>query len=294
MKYFIYIQKWVKQKPLLSFFILAYAISWAFTIPFVYLWKEVCNQALKPWLVVFLPGAYGPTIAALLVTALINKKAGLKKLLSKLKLWRVPWIWYGLAVLFPGLLYSLAVGLSSFQKEALFGFKLEKRLLSIPLYLLAALPFGPLGEELGWRGFALPKLLQNHSPFRASLLLGIVWTFWHTPMFWYPGAALPSFLQLSLLNIGLFLTEITAESVLFTFLYFETKGSVLVAIIFHLSFNSSSGILFSALPKPSLRQRLDIYLIFILLMWISALLSLIFLSRHNPQEAGCQAGNRLT
>jgi len=174
----------------------------------------------------------------------------------------------------------LAIGLSDFRETALAMFMPGSLLAAIPLYLLIALPFGPLGEELGWRGFALPRLQARFSPLVSSLIIGVVWTFWHTPMFWFPGAAIPSFLEISLFSVLLYLAQITAEAILFTVVFNYTRGSVLIAIVFHLTFNASKNILFSALPEPSSAHQLEIYIWRIILMWILALVSVFFLSRR--------------
>ena len=274
------LRRLISEHPLLAYFVLTYAATWIFLGPFVYLWRVVLDRSFEPWLLVFFPGAYGPTIAALLMTYVLEGRKGIKHLLAKLLIWRVPGIWYLCVILLPIALLLLAVGFSDFRETALATFVPGNLLAAIPLYLLVALPFGPLGEELGWRGFALPRLQARFTPLVSSLILGVIWTFWHTPMFWFPGAAIPSFLELSLFSVLLYLALVTAEAVLFTVVFNYTQGSVLIAILFHLAFNASENILFSALQEPSYSQQLQIYIGNIMLMWLVAIAGLYFLSRR--------------
>ena len=274
------LRKYISEHPLFSYFVLTYAITWIFLVPFVYLYRVVFDQSFNPWLLVFLPGAYGPTMAALLMTYALKGRTGIRDLLAKLLIWRVRWKWYLFVILVPIALLILAIGLSDFRETALASFNPVGLLTAIPLFLLIALPFGPLAEELGWRGFALPRLQARFTPLVSSLIIGVIWTFWHTPMFWFPGAAIPSFLELSPFSVLLYLAQTTAEAILFTIVFNYTRGSVLIAIVFHTTINASENILFSALPEPSAAHQLDIYILIIVLMWILAIVSLFFVSRR--------------
>jgi uncharacterized protein len=84
-----------------------------------------------------------------------------------------------------------------------------------------------LGEELAWRGFALPRLLLQHNALVASLILGVLWALWHVPLIWTEGASM--YQQ----PIWLMLVDIPANSVLFTWVFLHTRGSVLLAMLLH-------------------------------------------------------------
>lgn len=269
------------QHPLLAYFILTYAVTWAFLGPFVYLWRVVLDESFEWWLIIFLPGAYGPTIAALVMAHLLQGRLGIKELLSTLLIWQAHWKWYLFIAFTPVALLILAVILAGFPEFGMAEFDPVSFVTTIPFALLLALPFGPMGEELGWRGFALPRLQKRFSPFVSSLILGVIWTFWHTPMFWFPGAAIPSFLELSAFSVFLYLAQITSEATLFTVVFNNTRQSVLLAIVFHLMFNASGNILFSALPEPTYAQQLEIYTLNIVLMWIFAIVSIFTLARSS-------------
>jgi membrane protease YdiL (CAAX protease family) len=86
-----------------------------------------------------------------------------------------------------------------------------------------------LGEELGWRGFALPRLLRRIGPVRASVLLGLVWAVWHAPLYWTTGATLEG------TPVWLLLVQLPACAVLYTWVFQRTGGSALPAIVLHAS-----------------------------------------------------------
>ena len=151
----------VKHHALALYFILAYAISWAFMIP-----VALTAQGLVAWrapYALYYLASFGPMASALIVSAIVEGRAGFRKLLGQLLRWRVPFRYYAFAILAPFGLFSLAVILN----RALTGVWLDFRLLGQIDYLpylgipgvlgLWFLPYG-LGEEFGWRGFALPRL----------------------------------------------------------------------------------------------------------------------------------------
>jgi uncharacterized protein len=267
------------RRPLLSYFLLAYAISWAFFVPFVYLWRVVLDGQFKWWLVVFLPDAYGPTIAAIVMAGVIDGKQGVKRLLARLCIWRVGWAWYLFAGLLPVALFGLAAFLSGSQGAAA-TFEPAKLLSNVPVALLVALPFGPMGEELGWRGFALPRLRERMGPWAATSVLGGVWTFWHLPMFWFPGAAIPGFMELSLVSVALYLAQITAVAGLLTILFEQTRGSVLLAILLHLTFNASENIVLAGWPDMGAAQKREAFVVNTVLLGVVAAPGLLLSGRR--------------
>ena len=125
---------------------------------------------------------------------------------------------------------------------------------ALPLALLVAIPavlFGPLGEEGGWRGFALPRLQDKYSAFWSSIILGILHTFWHLPLFWLPGGTPISGGPVTLVGVALFLSVVTIGTFMYTWVFNHTRGSMLMAVLFHLSINTAGGILFAIFPDLS-------------------------------------------
>jgi membrane protease YdiL (CAAX protease family) len=260
-------------RDLLSYFGLTYLITWLFTIPFVVLWRTSLHQTLPWWVVVFLPGAYGPSIAALILAGYRGGRRAVATLLGALLRWRTPIFLYAAVLLTPPAMTALATLLSSYHGMWA-QFALVPGLGAVPRAYALALPFGPFPEELGWRGYALPRLLRERGVFPASVILGVVWTFWHTPMFWFPGAAIPSVFALGFSSVLLYLVQMVAEASLFTVTFLLSGGSVLVAVLQHLAFNTSEAIVFGFITEPSAEQKRQIYLLNTLIMWFVALVAL--------------------
>ncbi|HEX5699289.1 MAG TPA: type II CAAX endopeptidase family protein [Rubrobacter sp.] len=207
----------VERHPLISFFVLAYGLTWP-VIPLV---------SVSPLL--GLPALFGPAIAAIIVSVVTQGKTGLKDLLGRLMRWRVGARWYAIALGLPAVLASTAAGV-----HLLLGGTAAIRFggLSVLNFVVFVLV---VGEELGWRGYALPRLLVGRSALAASLILGVLWAAWHLPTFFVPGAP-----QYGLPFLA-FLLFTVAYSVLFSWVYVHTRGSVLIATLFHGAINLSQG-----------------------------------------------------
>lgn len=141
------------------------------------------------------------------------------------------------------------------------------------VYLLLALPFGPLMEELGWRGYMLSELLKQYDILKSSLIFGFCWSLWHLASFTFPGAAIPTVFEVNALTVLLYFLTITAETFVFSYVYLRTKGSLIMAIFLHMAFNAGSNIVLTIYPEVSeqVDQRMWIYILhitFILLMTI--------------------------
>ena len=155
----------IRRHPMAVFFGLAFALTWV-TVP----------------LGAFM--AAGPLIAALVVIGVTEGRAGLRELGSRMTKWRVGWKWYAAALLIPlGLVLGTgALNVAFGASDAAFA-KLELSSLAFTFGLRLVVPvFAPIGEEPGWRGFALPRLQADHSPFVATLILGLVVAVWHVPL----------------------------------------------------------------------------------------------------------------
>jgi len=202
---------------------------------------------------------FGPSLVAILLTLITEGKEGLIKLVKKVFIWRVNFYWY-LFVLFSfAIIIILSLGIFSFISDESSVFKtLIKWQLLLPYFLLNFFLGGPLGEELGWRGYALPILQKKYNALMSSIIIGIFWTLWHLPLFFSPES------QLSATPIPLFFLFNTSSSILFTWVYNNTNGSVLLCLLFHTSNNFFSAI-FSVMPKSS-GSSIPIYLITGLLM----------------------------
>lgn len=220
---------WSDRRTLTLFFCLAYALSWSIQIPLALQSHAKLGFSL-PYSLHYL-SAFGPLISAFLTTVITEGSTGIRNLVRRMTKWRVSAGWW-LVAFAPLLLYMLtAIIVSVFTASAPAGQALGQ-IDFLPGLGWAALPFWILtfgiGEETGWRGFALPRLQCSQSALRATFILWGLWTFWHLPLFFYSydASVLPG------LALGLLAGTIT-----FTWLYNSTGGSILILAIWHGSFN---------------------------------------------------------
>ena len=266
-----------------SFVGLAYALTWVMLGPWFYAFNVVYHENIPGWMWAFAPvafvGGWGPSVAALIVTYRTGGRTAVRRLASSLIAWRVPPRWYLVTFALPPLVTAASLLVIDRGTATLRQFDWSAALANVPIAYALALPFGPLGEELGWRGFALPRLLVRFSPVKASLVLGGIWTFWHVPMMlWSPGASIPSFMGLSVSSVAIYLIQVTASTALMTFLFLRTNGSVLLAVIAHLAFNSAENVLFGGLPLLGREQLRSVYVVNVALLALLGLTSLVALA----------------
>lgn len=268
------------------FVVWAYALTWVLLGPFFYVLNVKHGGQMQPWMWAWVPfaflGGWGPTLAALVVTARAEGRPGVRRLLRPVANWRVPVGWYLLVLAFPPAVTALSFLVVDRGLGTLRHFDAGAALRAIPVAYLVALPFGPLGEELGWRGFALPRLLPRYGAARASLVLGAIWTFWHVPMMlWSPGASIPSVMGLSAFAVAVYLVQITSETVLMTWLFLRARGSLLLAVLAHLTFNTAEAVVYGGLPKPAAEHERAVYLANVALLAVIALVVLWRLARDS-------------
>jgi membrane protease YdiL (CAAX protease family) len=233
----------IRQHPLITFFVLAFGIAWAILIPSV----------LSSYGLISLPGStvlllvmgYGPTIAAVVVSALIGGRTEIRALLRRLLIWRVGWSWWAITLFLNGAIILGALALYRLLGNEVPPFEpLSPGLLleTVLLFVVVALING---EEIGWRGFALPRLQQRYGVIVTVAVLGILETLFHLPIFFNNG---PS--QAGGQNgtpFGAFFATSVLAVFLLVWLYDHTRGSLLIATLFHASMNAWSNIL----PFPS-------------------------------------------
>lgn len=218
-------------KELSIFFLLACAISWLLWAPLWLPFFGLKTTAFLPYQHGF--GGLGPMLAALATTALFQGKAGLQ-VLGKRCFQGKPLTWTAIAVLLP-FAFALLGGLIARFSDGVFpdfskmGRSAEFPELSIVGFLLYNIFFFGYGEEVGWRGFALPRLQEKHSPLRATLVLSVFWALWHLPLFAYR----PGYASMDLAGAAGWLFSIVAGGVLFTWLFNGSRGSLLACALFH-------------------------------------------------------------
>jgi membrane protease YdiL (CAAX protease family) len=219
-----------------AYFALVYILSWGFTIPAAL--SGVSLDQSPVLMVIYALGGLGPALAAILLTYLTRGREGRRDYWRRIvDLRRIPLKWYG--VIF--LTVPAITGLAALVDRLLGGqgLRLEAaaRLLEQPLqvvpFALFILLFGPLPEEIGWRGYALDRLQARRSALASSLILGAAWAVWHLPQFFVRGTyqhglgfGSPSFWMFVL-------SGTTISSILYTWIYNNTGRSTLSAILFH-------------------------------------------------------------
>jgi hypothetical protein len=218
------------------YFALAFVLAWVFWVPAA-LSEQGAVGGSPPTALLVVLGTFAPSVAAVLVAAR-KGGAGARSLLGQLLRWRVGPGWYAVALFGPAALMLVAIGLHVALGGAVPDFPEPSRwpLVAVNL-VLVLLVGGPLGEELGWRGFALPRLQARHGALRASVVLGVVWALWHLPLFAVPGAPQG---QVPFL---LFVAQAVALSVFFAWAYNGSAGSLPIVLLLHASVNTWAGAL---------------------------------------------------
>ena len=224
-----------------KYFLLAFAFSWTFWILTVLGGRGVIPTL--PGLMVV--GTFGPMVAAVVLTARENGRPGVRSLLARVVRWRVAPVWYGVAALGP-----LALTLAAMALHVVLGGRtpsaaaLVGSLPAVVLVTVYMLVFVALGEEVGWRGYALPALQARYNALLASVILGIIWALWHLPQFFNPATLYSD------LPFALFAAYLIPFTVLITWVFNSTGGSVLLAMLAHAVTNASTQ-LWKVLPEYS-------------------------------------------
>jgi uncharacterized protein len=210
----------LRNHPLTAFFTLALSVTWLAFVPYYNSYSA--GEDGIPWF------TFGPMVAGFAMAAVTGGFSQVKSLVAATFRWRVNPIWYVAAIGLP-----FATQLVSALLNPLFGSaapawgNIPPLAEILPMVALFTVFSGPLGEEIGWRGFALPKLLETHSAAVASLILGTVWAVWHLP----------------LILVGDFTTHGSIMPVIaafvFTWVSQNSKNSVLLAILMHASYQNS-------------------------------------------------------
>jgi membrane protease YdiL (CAAX protease family) len=229
-------KSWMCRHQLISFFVLTYAIMYGVMFGFIYLRP---GQPLQPWSLVWAVGIFSPTISAIFLSWMIGGVTEVKHLLAGFTRWKVGVGWY-LAALFlllgPLVIAMVYIALGHPPVGLRPGVTLFS-LLGITLFQLFS---GPIAEEAGWRGFALPRLESKHGALVASLILGAIWTFWHLPFFYMTGAT-----QMGI-PMPIYLFLVVTLTIYLTWLYNNTRGSLAITTLAHFTYNLSSTLIAGA------------------------------------------------
>jgi len=213
----------IRCHPLFNFYLITFIISWIFLILAYGVFK---NNMFLAWV-----GLFFPSLTALFITGVCDGKSGLERLLSRLYHWRVPWHWY-LAIF--GLPISLIGGtilIHDGPPALIVWLATLPALTPFLVGMTVLLAFIAAGEEIGWRGFALPHLQARFSPLVSSVILGFLWGIWHIPAALDPTYVLNR-MYLPLSSI-LFTLACIGLSILYTWIWNNSGGSLLLMCLFH-------------------------------------------------------------
>ncbi len=226
-------------RPLRIYLWLAFGITWGFGGLGLLTGAYRPDAAYAPSRAFHYIAAFGPSLAGFIMAARVDGGVGLRRMVVRtIPTWSaLPW-YVAVIVGFPALnlLATWLIAPASIASVPSW----DRVLYLLPLTLVT--DTGPLGEEFGWRGFALPRMLARWRPITAALVLGVIWWAWHLPTFFIPT------LSQSHLSIPVFLINSVALSVIMTWLYLRTGGDLMLMILVHVVANyvGEIGVPFSA------------------------------------------------
>ena len=257
----------------LKYFVMAFAFAWFF-------WglQLLGVRGVIPALPGLTPiGTLGPLVAAVIATAQESGRAGLRSLLGRVVRWRVAPIWYGVAILGP-----LVTTLGAMALHVVFGGQPPDLLaligalptvLALSVYMLIQVG---IGEEIGWRGYALPKLQTGYSALVSSVILGVIWALWHLPLFFNPATSYSN------TPFWVFLVFLLPFSILIGWIFNSTGGSVLMVMILHAVMNASTGPLWRTIPDGAATiSNTNVWLIQAALLWVGAIMVMLVYGASN-------------
>ncbi len=222
----------MKRHPVASFYLLAFAISWAGWFPSV-----IASRGI-PWfghpvfqILLILP-AIGPTLAALIVQRACVGRAEANRWFRSLWWWRIGMRWAGIAVVLPALillvkaLVTKVFGLSPTWEPG------DENRIGVAIFAFVVALLSNPWEEVGWRGFALPRLQASHSALASTLVVGALWGLWHLPLFFWEDNPMSTY------PFAVWFVGTVAEAFIYTWLYNSTQGSVLSVALYHVLTNT--------------------------------------------------------
>ena len=226
--------RWLRSHPLTGFVVLAYVGSWVFWVPFIPLQRLIPTQSYN----YAAAGAgqlallAGPFLASLIMTRLTT--GSLRAWVSPFKRWRVPPASYALALIAIPVVIMAASAVLPGKEVGTPSFVGPAVVIGPLIQAVAFLIGGPIQEEVGWRGFALPILQERLRPLQAAVVLGIIWGGWHLPQFFVSAWETPHNNAGDVL--GFFAFTVTG-SIVISWITNLARGSVLLAILAHNSIN---------------------------------------------------------
>jgi uncharacterized protein len=256
----------------MMFFILVFAVTWSswYVAHQLFVSGDENQNALRTLFLYV--GTFAPGLVAIGLTSWRQGDAGVRALLRRLVKVDVPAKWYVFALTFMIAIKLTVAVIYRVAVDVWPRFGVEPWYLMLGATLVSTLLFGQAGEELGWRGFALPRLAQGVGLGPASLLLGVIWAVWHLPLFLMPGT------NTSGQSFPLYVMQVTALSVVVAWLYATTNGSLFLTMLLHAAVNNTKDIVPSLEPgatNPFALSQSLVAWITVALLWACAIAFLL-------------------
>lgn len=267
---------------LLKFFSLTYVMAWTCWVAAGSISSGPASDAPGRAALaqaLLLLGTFAPGLVALAMTGLAGGRAATRALLGRVFRWDVGARWYVFAV---GYIPAIKLSVALVHRVVTGAWP---RFGQDAWYVMAAVimisMWAQAGEEIGWRGYALPRLADRFGLGPASVVLGTIWAIWHLPLFFFPGADTLG------QSFPLYLLQVTALSVAMAWLYWRTGGSLLLVMLLHAAVNNTKDIVPSAVPGATnpfaLSTSLPAWLT-VALLWICAAYFLVAMRKGKLQS----------
>jgi len=264
------IKEFIRKNEISCFIAGTFAISWLAWFPLIFTGEGLLRTL----------GTFGPAIAALILTAFAGGIKGIKKLLRKILVWKVSIGFYIFSLTGTAVIIFAALSIYRIFGGTVVNENDPGQWYLIPVIFLYVLFLSVLGEEFGWRGYLLPRLQRKMSALWSSIVVGLIWGFWHLPLFLIPG----NFHQG--IPFLLFVLQDVALAVIITWIYNSTKGSLLLVHIFHAASNATIGLM-PILPTDNSPSAVPLYIAVALLVVFAAVIVMIY-GPQNLSRSGIQ------
>jgi membrane protease YdiL (CAAX protease family) len=273
----------MRSTSILAFLLLTFALAWTLWIAAAALSGGVAAPSHVPpgiRALIFLPGTFAPSLVALSLTARHEGRTGVFALLQRLFQWRVGLRWYVFAVLYMAAIKLTAALVHRVATDSWPRFGDTALYVMLAATIFSTVVGGQAGEEIGWRGYALPRMAARLGLAGASVLLGVIWAAWHLPLFFIAETDLTG------QSFPVFLLAVTPLSTAMAWLYWRTNGSLLLTMLMHAAINNTTGIVPSSVTgaaNPWALSTSPMAWLTIALLWIAAGYFLVRMPKQNSK-----------